>query len=82
MHIMEIVEVAGHVEDENWFAGSCFDCVTFMHITEIVEVAGLVEDDNWFAGSCFQSQTWRQVVCLATKWGSEAHSWKDRARIL
>ena len=82
MHIIEIVEVAGPVEDDNWFAGRCFNCVAFMQIIEMVEVAVLVDDNNCFAGSCFQSQTWRQVVCLATKWSSEAHPWKDRTGIL
>ena len=80
MLLMEMVDV--QVEDHNWFAVRRFECVAFMHIMEMLEVAVLVEDDNWFAGSCFQSQTGRQVVCLATKWGSEAHPWKDRAGLL
>ena len=82
VEIVEIVEVASPVEDDNWFAGRCFNCVAFMQIIEMVEVAVLVDDNNCFAGSCFQSQTWRQVVCLATKWSSEAHPWKDRTGIL
>ena len=82
MHIMEIIEVAGPVEGNNFFAVRGFDCVAIMHIMEMEEVAGLAGVNNWFAGSCFQSQTWRQVVCLATKWSSKAHSWKDRAGLL